>query len=225
VQVLGGAFRDSEVGIWLRGGWTHVGPDDGVGTMVSGNGLVGVAIGAGPDRGAAPVPVPGVVLERVAVARNRGTGVALSQLDEAVSAVAFLQCDVYGNGRTSRVLSTGSPGAKAPVGGMLLAGASGVPLAYFGGNRLWSNAGDQLAIESAGSWTLGPTYCGFESNRFSCVASGSKAVRSSGGASVHVPFNEWPAPGSGAWLDPASVTTDRHECFGLSDPPEPACLP
>jgi hypothetical protein len=203
VQILGGTFRGNEVGIWLRGGTTSVGLDGSNATTVTGNAWMGIAIGGGPDAAAPAVAVPVASLEGAIVNGNAGTGIVVARLDESGSYVSISGADVTRNGQSARVQTrpTGTP-AHA-VGGVLLALGQPLTLA-FSGNRLWSNAGDQLVFDSAATWRLGPSVvdqCGFSTNVFACVATGQLALGIVHGGSVSAPYNLWPGPKTPPWTD------------------------
>ena len=101
------------------------------------------------------------------------------------------------------------------------------------GNRLWSNAGDQLAFESDAPWTIGPASCGPDTNVFACVtAPPDFAIRifTFGSGSVNAPFNRWPGPSNSPYQDyigpPVSVVPDNAFCGpGAGVPDMPACIP
>jgi hypothetical protein len=202
VQIIGGTFQGNEVGIWLRGGATSVGPDGSNATTVTGNAWMGIAIGGGPDPGP-QLAVSTASIEGAVVSRNSGTGVIVARVAEPGSAVSITNTDVSQNGSGARVLTrpTGTP-AHA-VGGLLVALAQPTTLT-FAGNRLWSNAGDQLVVDSAATlWSIGPSsldQCGALTNVFACISPGQFAVAVVGGGSVTAPWNVWPGTGSTPWI-------------------------
>ena len=234
VQVLGGTFADSEVGIWLRGGTTNVGPDASGATTVYRNAWMGIAIGGGPDPAAPAVTIPGATIDRATVNANKGTGVVVARLVEAGSFVNLLDCSVSENGKLPRVLTrpTGTPAH--PVGGVLLALASSGTFPDFTGNTLWANGGDQLVIDSGASWSIGPTPsdgCSALSNAFACVTNGYALALVGGGSVTSAPYNVWPGPDASGtpwngFLGPGVTQPPGPSCNGnISATPKPPCPP
>jgi hypothetical protein len=193
VDVLGGSFGGSNVGIWIRGGKVKVAPDpDGaVTTLVFANSADGLVVG---DLSATATPVD-VVLERISAASNGGTGIVFAGLPPASSLVRMTACDVWGNGAV-RAAKYGPQSARRTAGGVLVA-LGQLPFTFIG-NRVWANAGDQLAFESDATWSIAAPSCGPDTNVFACVAGptcadgGACAVALSGLGSVHAAFNTWP---------------------------------
>jgi hypothetical protein len=231
VLVSGGSFEGSETGIWLRGGTTIVAPDGSYAVTVSGNAGEGIVVGAAVGE---VVPtartIPGATLDHVVVTANGGVGIWIKRIAEPGSLVRLVGCDVSANGRT-RVRTSGNATYARRVGGMLVALENPATL-EFRGNRLWSNAGDQLAFESDASWTIGPSVCGPDTNVFACIEAnvqrGIHIFTSTG--QVIAPNNRWPGPASGPYQDyigpGVSVFPDNAFCGpGAGVPEMPACIP
>jgi len=234
-QVVGGSFSGSEVGMWLRGGRTTVSPDGTSRVRVSGNAGLGIVIGGGADLMAPHATVPQAVIDRADVTLNGGLGVLVSRLAEAGSSVTLTRCDVSGNGRMRPFMSGG--GDPRQVGGVVLSLGSQATLAAFAGNRLWSNAGDQLVIESDANWVIGPSACGADTNQFTCVSLGAWALRIFGFGSVSAQNDRWPGTsddpffgfiGPNVTVPKVPTVLTYKVCAGPLFPGEPAlpaCLP
>jgi hypothetical protein len=233
VAVSGGSFGGSETGIWLRGGTTLVAPDGSNAVTVSGNAGEGIVVGAAVGEVLpSPRTISGATFDHAVVTANGGVGIWIKRIAEPGSVVSLVGCDVSANGRT-RVRTSGNTTDARRVGGALVALANPATL-DFRGNRLWSNAGDQLAFESDASWTIGPTTCGSDSNLFACVTSLDFAVRiftiSVPPGSVNAPFNRWPGTSNSPYQEyvgpGVSVVPDNAFCGpGAGVPDMPACIP
>jgi hypothetical protein len=226
VQVAGGSYSASEIGVWLRGGSTELTPDGVSSVIVSGNAWLGVLVGGGVAAPAALASVPLATLDHVVVSGNGAVGVVVSRLVEASSLVQLRACDVSANGR-ARVLTSGATGNERQVGGVLVAVQTPATLEY-DGNRLWSNAGDQLVIDSNSSWQFGPTSCGADSSLFACVIAGQQYALRKVGASgtVVTTFFRWPGSPEAAYVS-SGVSAPAKVCTGatLDEPKMPACVP
>jgi hypothetical protein len=207
VEVLGGSYGGSGVGIWIRTGKVSVAADPAHAssavasenpgsTVVAGNGRDGVVIGGMLSRGL-PLSLPAVyaALDRVLVQANGGTGVIIAGLPPQ-SQVRVERCDIQGNGITNAALY----GASLRKAGALLASrASGLGF-VFRGNRVWTNAYDQFAIDSsATNWSIAAAACGSDTNVFAtcselfdACANGACAVSIVGGGTVRAGYNAWP---------------------------------
>jgi hypothetical protein len=230
VQVAGGSYSGSEIGVWLRGGSTLLVPDGASSVSVSGNAWLGVLVGGGVAAPAPLVSVPGATLDRVVVSGNGGVGVVISRLVEASSSVQLRGCDVSANGRDpARIVTSGPSGNERPVGGALIAVQTPAIIGYRG-NRLWSNSGDQLVIDSDSSWQLGPGSCGADTNLFACVSEGPAqySLRKVGAAgTVTAVFCRWPGSPPTNYVSPGVVGVASKFCTGatLDEPAMPACIP
>jgi hypothetical protein len=230
VRVEGGSFGGSEIGIWLRGGTTTVAPDGSSAVTVSGNAGEGIVVGAAADEIKPPRrTVPGATLDHVVVTANRGVGIWVNMLTEPGSLVRLVGCDVSANGRV-RVRTSGPDYDARRVGGVHAVLALSTTLEYRG-NRLWSNTGDQLALESDSSLTIGPGVCGPDTNVFACVTSPDLAVRLStfGSGSVSAPNNRWPGTIGSPYQDyigPGVSVPGNAYCGPTAGVPDmPACIP
>jgi hypothetical protein len=228
VQVVGGTYGGSEIGIWLRGGRTSVSPNGSARVSVAGNAWAGIAMSGGSNGGLFGAGVaPAASIDGVDVAGNGGLGIIVSGLDPAGWSVALTRCDVSGNGRT-RAFTI----AQRQAGGVLISlGAVPATLSGFAGNRLWSNAGDQLVIESDSNSQIGPSQCGPGTNVFACMAPGAWGVRGVGTGTVYANNNRWPVLAGQAILDYIGGTVSLSgstPCYGppaSGEPAIPACLP
>jgi hypothetical protein len=224
VEVVGGSYGGSEIGVWLRGGTTTLVPDGASSVTVSDNAWLGILVGGGLDSTAPLAAIPGATLDHVAVSRNGAVGVVVSRLDEASSSVRLSSCDVSENGR-ARVVMSGPAGIQRQVGGVLVSLQTGSRLEY-AGNRLWSNSGDQLVVETDSSWSLGVCSCGAGTNLFACVSPGPTqwALRHVGSGFLEAACFRWPG-------DPSSYATNVNGtskiCTGsvAGEPVMPTCPP
>jgi hypothetical protein len=236
VLVSGGSFGGSETGIWLRGGTTTIAPDGSYGVTVSGNAGEGIVVGAAVEENGPLRTVPGATLDHVVVTANGGVGILIRRIVEPGSRVVRLVgCDVSANGRTQQRVSGNLSHARR-VGGALVVLANPATL-DFRGNRLWSNAGDQLAFESsdASSWTIGPSVCGPDTNVFACMeANVQRAIHIytlNLTGRVNAPNNRWPGGAIGPYQDyivPPEVVVVPDNAYCGADPgvPDmPACIP
>lgn len=238
VEVLGGSYRASGVGIWIRAGRVTVAPDPALvssavasghpgATAVAANVGDGIVIGGAPDRGL-PFPMREVsaAIERVRVEANGGAGILLGGL-ATPTRIRIASCDVRANGAVDPA-AYGTRGRKA--GGVLVALVPG-PQLTFVGNRVWGNARDQLAFE-AGTWSIAAPSCGPDSNVFACVAPGTASCDdapacavavSENGGSVNARYNVWPAPGPAyPYVTLNGVTVDYALYCGSTAPGVPA---
>jgi hypothetical protein len=221
VQVVGGTYGGSEIGIWLRGGTTNVSPAGSTRVSVAGNAWVGIAIGS--LDAAHPAVVPAANIDGADVSVNGGLGILVSGARSG-SSVALTRCDVSGNGR-ERPLTIEA----GQVGGAALSLINSTVLSDFAGNRFWSNSGDQLVVDSDMSSQVGASQCGPDTNVFACVASGAWALRGAGTGIVSATSERWPGSGSqpySGYVGP-NVSGFARFCTGQAtgEPAMPACLP
>ena len=220
-DVLGGCFGESEVGIWIRGGKVSVRPDGATGTVVSANAEEGIVVGGIqprlPPTGNATVDA---TLQGVTVLANGGTGLSIQSV-LGTSRVRTTACDVAENG-AARAAIYGPSGGKRTAGGVFVALG---PIAAFGfaGNRVWANAGDQLAFFSDTGWSVAPAACGADSNVFACVAGGSSGVALLGAGTVQAARNVWPALPPHDWVTATVANADDFCAAGPGVPAKPAC--
>lgn len=212
VTVSSGTFRASGVGARVTGGDVTFGADGvPVGTATfADNAAEGLVV-----TGAA---VSATTVRRAAVHGNGGTGVVLEMVNPAAQ-VELRGCDVYRNG-SAGARAYGPEASRRTAGGVFVAQGS-LPLA-FQGNRVFANAGDQLAFESSGTgWSIAPPACGPSSNLFHCVAAGVWAVAVAGGGQVDARNTVWPAVPFAAY---ASVGVTGSYCNGAAGvPATPTC--
>jgi hypothetical protein len=121
----------------------------------------------------------------------------------------------------------GPDGSTRSVGGVLVAQGA-LPFTFLG-NRLYANAGDQLAFESSASWSIAPSACGPSSNVFDpCFPPGADpvpyAVAVAGGGKVDARFTVWPAVPIGPYASDG-VTASYCEKDKAGVPATPACPP
>jgi hypothetical protein len=221
VDVLGGSYRASTVGIRIRGGKVTIAPDPdtAASVVVSGNAREGIVIG--PTALAVDVKVEGA-----SIATNGGAGV-IAQVLPSASRLRVARCDVTGNGAgTPAVYGSGSG---RTAGGLLFA-LNGIAGFEFEGNRVWANASDQLGFESNASWSIAPLTlaCGAGSNVFKCLPSsvtcldgGPCAVAVAGAGSVDASYNAW--PNTPASYHVTLSVTGAASPFVCATPPEPFC--
>jgi hypothetical protein len=225
VRVAGGSYTASEIGVSLRGGSTELTPDGASSVSVSGNAWLGILVGGGVAAPAPVVSVPGAALDRVVVSGNGGVGVVIARLVEASSRVQLRRCDVSANGR-ARVVTRGPSGNERQVGGGLIA-VEDLAIIGFAGNRLWSNAGDQLVIDSYAYWQFGPSSCGADTNVFACVSPGPAqyALRMAGSGYVMAWYCRWPGSPQTDYVPPGVEA--KSVCTGATpqEPAMPACIP
>jgi hypothetical protein len=221
VQVVGGTYGGNEIGVWLRGGTTTFTPDGASSVTVSGNAWLGFLVGGGIGSTNPLATVPAATLDRVVVSRNGAVGVVVARLVEPGSLVQLRSCDVSENGRT-RIFTRGD---SRQIGGVLVSAASPATL-DFRGNRLWSNSGDQLVIESDSFWLLGPSSCGADTSLFACQGPNQWALRFTGGGSVAPVFFQWPGNPASSYVSPGVWITQSQICFGSApgEPAMPVCL-
>jgi hypothetical protein len=240
VEVLGGSYRASDVGIWIRGGRVSVAPDPAYdsgavasenpgSTIVAGNVRDGVVVGGRAIRGY-PVTMTNTdaILERVSIDGNDGTGIIVAGLPPT-SRVLIRACDVWSNGALDPTLY-GMPSRYAA--GVLVSLASSVGFG-FRTNRVWSNAGDQLAFESSSAWSIAAPTCGADTNVFDCIpgncneSGGICAVSIVGGGSVQASKTNWPGDAGGDQYATMNVVAGVYTpdcCWGgAGEPPIPAC--
>lgn len=189
VTVHGGALRDSAGGVRITGGKVTLGAQgDPLGAVaISGNSGDGLVLSG-------TATVIDAQLHAAAISANAGTGVVVDVVNPA-SRLAMVGCDVTANGATAARSYGGATQRQA--GGVLLRQAQ---LASFGflANRVWANAGDQLAFESSGSWSLSAGACGGGSNVFRCVPAGpydpasGYVIGVAGSGTVNASHNVWP---------------------------------
>jgi hypothetical protein len=155
------------------------------------------------------------------VTANGGTGVVLDAA-AASSRLELRACAVFANGDLAgRAYGGASP---RTAGGVLVRQLSLAALVLVR-NRLSANAGDQLAFESSGAWSISPGACP-QANLFACVAPGAYAVGVKGGGTVDASYTVWPAiPWDG--LASAGVTAPSLAYCNAEDgaPALPAACP
>lgn len=227
VDVLGGSFGGSNVGIWIRGGKVKVAPDPegAVTTLVFANSADGVIVG---DLLATATPVD-AALERISATSNGGTGIVFADLPLASSHVRMTACDVWANGAV-RAEQYGPQDAKRTAGGVLVV-LGQLPFT-FNGNRVWANAGDQLAFDSGAPWSIeASSECGADTNVFdTCMsalscdygAGRTCAVVLSGLGSVQAGFNVWPGSPPRSYAT-SNVAIPNYCAAGSGMPAKPTC--
>jgi hypothetical protein len=235
VQVLGGSYRESNFGIHVWSGKVLVAPspETAQSTIVTGNAIDGIVIGRTSGRAGLPPlqaslqPV-GVRVDRVVVSRNGGGGIVAGALHSA-SRVSVTGCDISGNGAV-REPRYGTPSRGA--GGMLVSVTS-LSQFTFNGNRLWSNAWDQLAFDSLGPWLISADECGPETNVFACMpdtcrnTGGVCAVAVPAGGAVGAMHVVWPGLPTVSYASPDVTGLDADEYCTFAHtavPPAPTCL-
>lgn len=191
VDVTGSTFHECAYGIQATGGKLTIGPDPvaHVPSTVKDNHQIGVYLEAGEARDA--------TLDGVIVSGNEGTGIVIRSIP-TTSKVTIKGCDVHSNG-TKSPETYGPIDNRRPAGGILVSQASLSPFT-FTANRVYGNAGDQLAFESSQPWSISPGACGAASNAFGCVAVGAAAVAVVGGGTVNANYTVWPGTPSGDWV-------------------------
>lgn len=222
VQVRGGTFRDSAVGIRATGGQLSLGSESVLGAElgaivaddaveVTGNAGDGVVLSGD---GARTIDAE---LLGARITGNGGTGVVLESVSPS-SRLVVRACVVFANGDTAPRAYGGA--AQRTVGGVLVRQLSlAAPLAFLE-NRVSANAGDQLAFDTSGAWSISPGACA-RANVFGCVAPGAYAVGVKGGGSVDASFTVWPTI---PWSDLASASVTAPSaayCNGEDGAPEP----
>jgi hypothetical protein len=209
VQVHDGTFRESAIGVRVSGGKVtlagltppEVDPDDAV--AVEDNAGPGIVLDGDAER------AMDVELLGARIAANGGTGVVLDEASTR-SRLVMQGCVVFANGDVSP-RTYGGGGSPRPVGGVLVKQeALETPFAFLA-NRVSANAGDQLAFESSGAWSISPGACA-QANVFGCVGAGAFAIGVKGGGTVDASFTVWPKV---PWTDLASA--------GVIAPPESYC--
>jgi hypothetical protein len=213
VKVYAGKLRDSTVGASVTGGKVTFGSEgDPLGSVeVTGNtreGVVGAA-GAATD----------VRLYDAKIHGNGGTGFVVDRVS-AGSAITLRGCDVHSNGGAVGAPRKYGPGTQRTAGGVLA--VQGTLPFSFSSNRVYGNAGDQLAFESSSSaWSIAPVECGASSNLFTCVAPGAYAIGIAGGGQVDARNTVWPEVPFQDWV---SDGVTGSYCNGLAGvPATPAC--
>lgn len=201
VTVTGSTFRDSGSGIRATGGKLTLGSagaalDVSTGEVtgdvtVKGNAGEGIVLTGGSTR------VLDVEILRAAVKENGGTGVVLENVSTA-SALVVRECVVFANGDTA---ARSYGGASPRIAGGVLIRQTSLATLGFAGNRLSSNAGDQLAFESSGDWSISPGSCAL-ANVVACVGDGAYAIGVKAGGTVDASYTVWPAV---PWADLAST--------------------
>lgn len=229
VDVLGGSFGGSNVGIWIRGQKVSVvpDPDTAASTVVWGNSGEGVVIGG------LPATAVEATLERMIVTANGGTGIVMQGLTSP-SRVVARACDVSGNGAVRPAkYGPGLDPERRKSGGVLVR-LGPIAAFTFSGNRLWANAGDQLAFESNADWSISAPPCGSETNVFACMTGdtcdvaadvgGTCAVALLGAGSVQADSNMWPGTPTYLYVMEPAVTATSY-CDGTEPgvPAKPTC--
>ncbi len=225
VDVLGGSFVASNVGISIRGQRVRVAPDPdtaAASTVVWGNSGEGVVIGG------VPATAVEATLEGMIVTANGGTGIVMQGLTSA-SRVLARACDVSGNGEV-RARKYGPQIARRTAGGVLVT-LGAIAAFTFSGNRLWANASDQLAFESGATWSIAALSCGPDTNVFDTCMPGScdyggggacaVASSSTGAGSVQLDNNLWPGTPLSQYVTSNIADLDATYCT-TTDPGVPA---
>jgi hypothetical protein len=214
VTVTASVFRESTIGIRATGGKLTVGselPSDAV--TVSGNMGEGILLTGGAT---SPFATLDVQLLGATVEQNRGTGVVLDSVSTA-SKLAVRGCTVYANGAASP-RKYGPGDSQRSAGGVLVSQISLAPL-VFEANRVSSNAGDQLAFESSGPWSISTGACDL-ANLFACVGEGAYAVGVAGGGTVDASYTVWPIIPLAGFAGPG-VSPTMPYCNGAGGAPAP----
>jgi hypothetical protein len=239
VEVLGGSYGASDIGIWIRGGRVSVAPDpahastavaseNAGSTIVAGNVRDGVVIGGMAPRLPLTMMSVDAVLSRVLIADSGGTGITVAGLPPS-SRVSVTGSDIRGNG-TGEPTSYGAVGSGGPrtAAGVFVQLASGVAFTFHA-NRLWSNLGDQLAFDP-GTWSIAAPDCGALSNVFACIPGGCNAgtcaVALLGSGTVQAAYTVWPGIPTYAYATPNNVLDIEAPTFCMGDlgePPKPSC--
>ncbi|HSD22192.1 MAG TPA: right-handed parallel beta-helix repeat-containing protein [Anaeromyxobacter sp.] len=219
VNVVGGGFRESGIGVEVRGGTLHLeGPPGVVPTFLSGftNGVTLEVVGNANHGialvgGATPITLG---VSRVRISGNAGTGIRIDDLPTG-SSVAVVDSEISGN--TS--LSDGSLYASGRRAGGLILNQSVPPPFVFKGNVVACNDGDQLGFyaSSVEPMKIGPDACGPESN-FVRTKTGATAVFVSPYISVDARNNFW-APDPPTYVGTGFVYRDACPI----EPPPPVC--
>jgi hypothetical protein len=218
--VTNGTFTDSRTGIVASGGKLTIGSVEGSSVEVTGNAGEGIVITGGISR------TLDVELLGTRVAENGGTGVVLDFV-KPDSSLALRGCTVYANGDVSA--RSYGPAPQRVAGGVLIRQESMSGFA-FEGNRLSSNAADQLGFETSGGWSIVPSthLCGTASNLFACVEDGYAAIGVAGTGTVDASHSVWPGtPWDGYASDGVYVTPASAYCIGGTNgaPVLPATCP
>ncbi len=212
VEVIGGGFRESGVGLEVRGGRVTLhGPQDAVHQLLVGFTSETLEIDANIGNGIALVgkETP-IVLDaaRVRVTNNDGTALRMDALPPG-SAVSVADSELSGNKATAQ----GSRYASGRSAGGVIVNQL-LPLLSFSGNTVACNGGDQVGIYVVGAVDLAPDACGASSNFFRTRV-GAAAVYVSPYATVDASNNYWaPDP-------PGYIGTG----FALGDTCQPATPP
>jgi hypothetical protein len=146
----------------------------------------------------------------------------------AQSRVRVTGCDLHGNGAV-RPARYGSASARRSAGGVLVDLPEMITPFTFGGNRLWSNQGDDLAFQSNASWSISPGECGSSSNVFACapgecLTGGHCAVGTAGTGQVDAGYNVWPDLQVAPYYVTSAVKNTLAYCTGEPGvPPVPSC--
>ncbi len=232
VEVLGGSFGASNTGVWIRGGRVtlNTDPETAASVVASGNAWEGVVVGGQGDRLPFSTTAVEVALERVVIDGNGGTGLVLAELplSPAQSRVRASGCDLHGNG-AARPAQYGSASARRSAGGALVDLREMITEFTFGGNRLWSNQGDDLAFQSNASWSISPGVCGSSSNVFACAPGdcpgGHCSVATAGLGQVDAAYNVWPDLQVVPYYVTSAVKNTMTYCTGEEPgvPPIPSC--
>lgn len=211
VTVARSRFGESGTGIRVTGGKVTVGSDDPAGAVeVSGNFGDGIVLDGGNGVATLDVSIQGTM-----IAGNGGTGLVLDRAKND-SRLAVSRTAVYANGHATP-RSYGPAGARSIVGGIWIRQGSLSPPFVFQENRMSSNEGDQLAVESSSPWSISPGACA-NANVFGCVGSG-YAVGVAGGGTVDASFTVW--PDVDASYVSAGVINSHLYCNGAEGAPAP----
>jgi hypothetical protein len=211
VTVTASKFHASGSGVRVTSGTVFFGPD--ASSVIDNNGPGLLLTGFGGI-----TPAVKVTLNGTTVARNDSTGIVVDGVEPG-SSLEVRGCDIEANGRGSpRKYGPGNP--QRTAGGVFIRQSSAIPL-VFKGNRVFGNAGDQLAFESDGTWSIAAADCGADSNTFACVASGDAAVgiATGGAGSVNASSSVWPTVVWNSWI--FGNVTSAFYCNGLAGPPPP----
>jgi hypothetical protein len=144
------------------------------------------------------------------------------------STLAMHGCVVYANGDADPRTYGGA--SQRIAGGVLISQASLAAAApWFTANRVSANAGDQLAFESSGAWSIAPgtssSACPLAS-LFACVekANGSYAVGVAGGGTVDARYSVWPEIPAGTFAG-SGVDASLYCTVTEGAPAPPATCP
>jgi len=232
VEVLGGSFGASHTGVWIRGGRValNTDPESAASVVASGNAWEGVVVGGQGERLPFSSTAVEVALERVVMDGNGGTGLVFAGLPllPTQSRVRVSGCDLHANGAV-RPAHYGSASARRSAGGVLVDLPDVITQFTFGGNRLWSNQGDDLAFQSNASWSISPGMCGSSSNVFACAPGdcpgGHCAVATAGTGQVWAAYNVWPDLQVEPYYVTSAVRNTDTYCTGDEPgvPPIPSC--